>query len=658
MITETSYKIASLQEKKGLKDTFTLFFLLLLGLALFLRLFQLGEKPYHHDESLYATYSWNLYTGKGYQYHPMLHGPFLFHVNALLFFLFGVSDFTARLSVALFGTLLVGLIYYLREPLGDKGALATALFLTLSPINLYFSRFLAHDMYVAVFTLLPLIFFMRCAKNPDHRPYLYGLAVSLAFLFTIKLTAYIHTFIFVTFAILWSLVRGSSSVVTRDKSRALEKDPVPSPHLGHAPSKTKGPRAKDKEPRMRDNARYPTSGVRTLAAGTRLFFQEALGFMKAHKFPLIFSSFLFIGIYITLYTTFFTNPQGVWDSVFTTFRYWIEQNRIQRIRGAFTYYLPFLILYELPVALVALLGLIARLSKTPYAREQVIGLTLVAAFLIYTLSDNPLPKELNFLGQTYHMNNLTHMETFSDLVYALYLVFLGGWGVFHFLRQREDFTALLVYWSIMALLIYSYAGEKVPWLSVHVVLPLTLLAGRFLGEFLNSQMFRHYSKYFLGCLLVALVFTLHTTIYANFHYNANPVERLVYTHTSPEVVKMVDKIEEVSFKFGKGKDTPLAIQGIAVWPLSWYLREYRSWYYPGDLRTALDRPVVVVDWVSREQYKDLLQDYAEIHVKLREWWIPAEKATWRQWWNYFLYREVYNPTGSEDVAFYVKKEFM
>src|SRR5258708_31515562 len=43
-----------------------------------LRLWDLGPRMLHHDESLHALYSWYLYTGKGYVHDPMMHGPFLF----------------------------------------------------------------------------------------------------------------------------------------------------------------------------------------------------------------------------------------------------------------------------------------------------------------------------------------------------------------------------------------------------------------------------------------------------------------------------------------------------------------------------------------------------------------------------------------------------
>src|SRR3972149_5409305 len=62
-----------------------------------LRLWDLDAKALHHDESLHATFSWYLYDGRGYIHDPLMHGPFQFNMNALSFFLFGVTDFTPRL---------------------------------------------------------------------------------------------------------------------------------------------------------------------------------------------------------------------------------------------------------------------------------------------------------------------------------------------------------------------------------------------------------------------------------------------------------------------------------------------------------------------------------------------------------------------------------
>src|ERR1700724_2197365 len=75
-------------------------FLGLMLLGLVLRFWDLGDKAFHHDESLHAFYSWRLYDGQGYVHDPMMHGPLLFELNALVYLLLGASDFTARLVPA------------------------------------------------------------------------------------------------------------------------------------------------------------------------------------------------------------------------------------------------------------------------------------------------------------------------------------------------------------------------------------------------------------------------------------------------------------------------------------------------------------------------------------------------------------------------------
>ena len=50
---------------------------------LVLRLIDLGDKPFHHDESLHAWFAWQLVTGDGYHYDPVYHGPVQFYLIAL-----------------------------------------------------------------------------------------------------------------------------------------------------------------------------------------------------------------------------------------------------------------------------------------------------------------------------------------------------------------------------------------------------------------------------------------------------------------------------------------------------------------------------------------------------------------------------------------------
>ena len=96
-----------------------------------LRIHDIGVRALHHDESLHATYRGTC--GRGYVHDPLMHGPEQFHVNALLFFLFGDNDVTARLQYVLLGTFMIGMPYFVRHELGRLGAIIAAVMLTISP---------------------------------------------------------------------------------------------------------------------------------------------------------------------------------------------------------------------------------------------------------------------------------------------------------------------------------------------------------------------------------------------------------------------------------------------------------------------------------------------------------------------------------------------
>src|SRR3970282_3046049 len=42
------------------------------------------------------------------------------------------------------------------------------------------------------------------------------------------------------------------------------------------------------------------------------------------------------------------------------------------------------------------------------------------------------------------------------------------------------------YWSISALVLYTFAGERMPWLTGHLALPMILLSGWVFGRFLGK----------------------------------------------------------------------------------------------------------------------------------------------------------------------------
>ncbi len=118
------------------------------------RFYDLGVRAMSHDESLHALYSYYLYDAGNYEHNPMMHGPLLFHINALLYFLFGDSDTTARIAPALAGIGVVWMAYPYRRYLGRIGALAAGVMLSVSPSLLFHSRYIRNDIYIALFVMV------------------------------------------------------------------------------------------------------------------------------------------------------------------------------------------------------------------------------------------------------------------------------------------------------------------------------------------------------------------------------------------------------------------------------------------------------------------------------------------------------------------------
>lgn len=169
-----------------------LIFALILIAAVVSRLYNLGVRVMSHDESLHTYFSWLLYKGDGYQHNPMMHGPLQFHLIALSYFLFGPSDFSARLPAAFFNIATIALAWYWRRYLGKTGGLVAGFLMLISPIMLFYGRYVREDPY-AIFSGVLMLYGVLRYLEAGERKYLYVLAATLLLHFIDKETAFIYT---------------------------------------------------------------------------------------------------------------------------------------------------------------------------------------------------------------------------------------------------------------------------------------------------------------------------------------------------------------------------------------------------------------------------------------------------------------------------------
>ncbi len=174
--------------------------------AILTRFWDLGGRVMSHDESLHTQFSYQFYNGDGYQHTPLMHGPFLFHITALSYWLFGDSDLSARIPVAIFGVLLVAAPYLLRRWLGRTGALFVSFILLISPYATYYSRYIRHDVYVIIWALITFTASWYYLHERKEK-YLWWFAGGVAMMLATKEVVFIYVAIFGSWLVIRLLAR-------------------------------------------------------------------------------------------------------------------------------------------------------------------------------------------------------------------------------------------------------------------------------------------------------------------------------------------------------------------------------------------------------------------------------------------------------------------
>ncbi|MDW8145113.1 MAG: TIGR03663 family protein [Roseiflexaceae bacterium] len=783
-------------------------YLVILLLAVISRLWGLGDRALHHDETLHAYFSWLVFRGEGYAHDPLLHGPFLYFFGALIYFLFSVSDATARLGPALFGIALVMLPYLLRRELGRSAALLASTYILISPAFMYIARFLRHDPYTILFELLALIGAVRYATT--RRPlWLYVVALALAFMFVTMETFFLYMAIFaplVALVFFWKVWKPGTAIVAAlgivvvalvfwlpgyPERPFPESDTVnrvagpyicpselqpfpppnpmrvarPGPIFGWPPLATfDNNYALCVRHQPDDNfglyfiklgefVSHPailtglvlvptTLGAlwwvvwrRRDATNTTIWERAcASGDPTVATFAslgegrrLLIAGGLFFLIYTLFFTAFLTNTAGVITGTTGSLLYWLAQHEVERGGQPPHYYAVLLAIYEPLLILWGVIGL---------AMAGVLGWRRL------------MRRDHNAASST------NGREFGADAAATSHSADPASWLPF-----------VLVWWSIATFALYSWAGEKMPWLTVHVALPLTLLgawaAGRTLDwwrrgiddgqapdSFSLSRIARPFpvflalltviSVYCLllitvtthtdtqlagltpwitplwivltalltagawmlrgrrwaigalaaGVTLIVAAYTLRSAYQLSFRYGDIPREMMIYTQTSPDVKRVIDRLDEALRRRSSATTATVWYDNETVW--DWYrIRFARAEEQPPILQRAPGDDVIAVlmllENYENEQNRRFLEGFQVQRYPLR-WWFPEDETyrlprdwmtapvterssllmrmlrqpfdprTSQQFWQYILYRVPPHPLGSTDFVVAVRPE--
>jgi 4-amino-4-deoxy-L-arabinose transferase-like glycosyltransferase len=165
----------------------SLLLVFIIGLALFLRIWDIGWNGFNGDESIYSGQAASLLGNEEFtsnfavfRAHPLL----LQSLVSIAFALLGIQDTTARIVPVIFGTLTVFVTYLVAKQLFNKKiGLICSLVLALMPFHIVFSRQVIVDVPLSFFVVLFLYFITRYRETgTSFYCYLTGVSCGLCFI--------------------------------------------------------------------------------------------------------------------------------------------------------------------------------------------------------------------------------------------------------------------------------------------------------------------------------------------------------------------------------------------------------------------------------------------------------------------------------------------
>ncbi|HVM73081.1 MAG TPA: glycosyltransferase family 39 protein [Anaerolineales bacterium] len=588
----------------------TLLVVLLLLAAILSRFIGLGDRAVSHDEVNHVVPSYSLYSGNGYQYDPMSHGPLQFHMIALSYALFGDNDFTTRIPAAVLSVVSLALaMLAFRRYLGRTGAILAGLMFLISPLMLFYGRYARNEAYIIVWGLLTLYATLRYLET--GKPWaLFLFTAANALHFTDKATAYmfageIFLFLLAYFvdrmarrewqnpkqrtsfllglilaivlfalagglyltqkpldtlvsklmlaalaalglaAIVWSglLLVQSFGWAGLKAERSLNLlvllgtlvlpmcAAIPIALLGKTPLDYTSPGV------LRVIVAVVVLGGLALAIGLAWFGRKWL-----------YHAALFFIPFVVLYSTFFTAPAGIVGGLVGLLSYWSSQQGVARGGQPFYYYAFLLIpVYEFLPALGTVAAAWIASAKKLWISQPGQPFSRPAAQPEPAVAPDGLA------------------ETDKE-------------GL-----QPVPIASLFVFWSISSLALFTYAGEKMPWLTIHLAMPMILAAAWAFGWMIESIPWgrvaawtaRNYARAavlaFFSLLAVLTARTAFKAAYINYDY---PFEYLVYAHGAPYPKALFSQIEELSYRITGGTNLVVAYDNNVRYPYWWYMRHY------------------------------------------------------------------------------------
>jgi len=230
------------------------------------------------------------------------------------------------------------------------------------------------------------------------------------------------------------------------------------------------------------------------------------------------STGIFFSVFTVFFTTFFTNGKGFPMGLVAALGYWLSQQGVQRGSQPLYYYALIQIpLYEYLPALGALLAFVAGVRHRLFShipglapahqpdRADAEILEAVDPDELAVLETAPAAPEPepDASGAAHGEEPVgeSHLPSWLKATMVPEVVLEPQVDA---APRRVPVLALLLFWSVTSLVAYSLAGEKMPWLTVHITAAMILAGGWGLGYLVDTTPWKALSERrgLLGALLL------------------------------------------------------------------------------------------------------------------------------------------------------------
>ncbi|MEW6358381.1 MAG: flippase activity-associated protein Agl23 [Planctomycetota bacterium] len=477
--------------------------------ALAFRLPQLSRRPMHGDEAVQARKSGDLFEHGVYRYDPdEFHGPTLYYLSLIPMRLTSArtladtDEATFRIVPVAFGVALILLLLLFGDGLGRPAAVCAAALTAVSPAFVYYSRYYIQEPLLVFFTFATIVFAWRYAQS-RRIGWAMLTGASLALMHATKETCIIA---FGSMLLALALVLGWKRWISKRPVRIGQVLPIK--HL--------------------------------IAAA-------AVGGIVS----------------VTLFSSFFTNWRGPWDSIATYASYLHRAGSGLHIHPWWHYYLGML--------------LYTKLAPGPWWSEGLIVALAVVGFVVAML------KRSDDSGSA-------------------------------------DPIRFVAFYTLIMTAAYSKIPYKTPWCMLSFLHGMILLAG--VGAVaIVRRMPTVPAKAAVAALLAAgtvqLAWQAHAASFRFYADNRNPY---VYSHPVNDVFNLIERVEDIAriHPDGRGIVVKVIAPHSDYWPIPWYLRRFTQVGYWDAVPADPDAPVIIAAADAQLALQGKLRDKYQVnHYGLR-----------------------------------------